>query len=144
MAVPGTRLFHQYDVLDESTVLVKRCSEDLEYSLKHNLLGIQQKHTSICIESSDYVACVYESKWWVGLVIEVDRENQNVLTKFMEPHGPPRSFHWPEHRDDICWVPMAHVLAKVEVPTTASGRQYHLSSKDLMIVERKFAEQIKH
>ena len=144
VAVPGTRLFHQYDVLDESTVLVKRCSEDLEYSLKHNLLGIQQKYTSICIESSDYVACVYESKWWVGLVIEVDRENQDVLTKFMEPHGPSRSFHWPEHRDDICWVPMAHVLAKVEVPTTASGRQYHLSSKDHMIVERKFAEQIKH
>ena len=41
---------HQYDVLDESTVVEKRCNEDLEYSLQHNLLGIQQKHTNVCIE----------------------------------------------------------------------------------------------
>ena len=112
--VPGTRLFDQYDVLDESTVLVNRCSEDLEYSLKHNLVSIQQKHTGICIESSDYFPCVYETKWWVQLVIEVDMENQDVLTRFMEPHGPSRSAHWPEHHDDIYWVPMAHGLAKFE------------------------------
>ena len=62
--------------VDESTVLVKRCSEDWEYSLQHNLLGIQQKHTNICIDLSDYVACVYKSNWWVGLVIEVDRESK--------------------------------------------------------------------
>ena len=85
--------------------------------MQHSLLGIRGKHTSICNDLSDYVDCLYESKWWVGLVIEVDREDQDV-------------FHWPEPCDDICWVSVAHVLAKVEVPTTASGRQYHLASRD--------------
>ena len=60
----------------------------------------------------------------------LDKEQSDVSVKFLHLNGPARSFHWPE-QDDICWVPMTHVLVKVAVPSTKSGRHYHLDPKDV-------------
>ena len=61
----------------------------------------------------------------------------------MEPNGPSRSIYWLEPQGDICWVQMAHVLAKVEVATSASGRQYHLTKNESTIAEM-FPEKVQH
>ena len=53
----------------------------------------------------------------------------------MHPHGPSRSFYWPRV-DDICWVPITHILCGVEIPSTATGRQYNLREKDNERVEK--------
>ena len=50
-----------------------------------------------------YVACIYDAKWWVGLVEEVDKCNNNILVNFMHPFGPSKTFIWPQ-REDKCYV----------------------------------------
>jgi len=37
--------------------------------------------------------------------------------------------------DDICWVPITHILCTVEVPTPATGRQHNLRPQDNEKVE---------
>ena len=42
-------------------------------------------------------------------VTSVDPENHDVLVKFLHPHFPPFSFHWPSE-NGMCWVPDTHIL----------------------------------
>ena len=53
-SVLGTITLHQYVPLTESVIGVKRCSEDENYSLKHNLLS--KYYVPVDIKVSDYVA----------------------------------------------------------------------------------------
>ena len=55
---------------------VKRCSEDKNYSNVHNLLsGIKvQKDLNI----SDFVACIYDGKWWIGIILNVYMDEDDI------------------------------------------------------------------
>ena len=75
------------------------------------------------------VACVYEEEWWIDIILEIDKEQDNVQVNFLHPHCPSQSFHWP-HVDANCWFPITHILCTVEVTTTATGRQYNLRHQD--------------
>ena len=78
-----------------------------------------------------FVACRYDNFWWIGLIQKIDAEFNDIEIKFMHPHGPTKSFHWP-HRDDICFVPLNEVLCILEALETTSGRMYSLKDKDYM------------
>ena len=71
--------------------------------------------------------------------MEIDSELTDVCVKFMRPHGPARSFHWPD-RDDIYWVPMVNILDKIDVPSTTSGKQYTLNARDAARISAKSAQ----
>ena len=43
--------------------------------------------TSIVSKSSDYVAAIYSGKTYVGQVKEIDEENEEVHTNFLEDKG---------------------------------------------------------
>ena len=79
-----------------------------------------------------YIACMYDGHWWLGNIITCGSEsepNEIHISKFMHQHGPAASFSWPI-RDDVCWVPIPHVLCTVSPPsTTMSGRLYVLPSQ---------------
>ena len=60
---------------------------------------------------------------------EINVEEKDILVKFMHPHGPSRSFHWP-YKEDLCFIPMMHILTILDTPTTATGRQYSISRKE--------------
>ena len=49
-------MFHHYDLIDESTIQVKRCREDEQYCLQHNLLDMQQRK-GLRIVLLVFVAC---------------------------------------------------------------------------------------
>ena len=57
----------------------------------------------------EFVACQYDSFWWVGLVQEIDQEQEDILVKFMHPHGPSLNFTWLT-RDDQCWADLEIVV----------------------------------
>ena len=119
---------------------MKRCSEDENYSLKHNLLS--KYYVPVDIKVSDYVACVYDNNWWIGIACEVDEENNDIFVRFMNPNGPARSFNWPL-KDEACWVPKVHILSNVEIPTKATGRQYRLKRQDIEKIEKCFIDIVK-
>lgn len=75
-----------------------------------------------------FVTCVYDARWYVGSVRDVSESFNDVEVQFMHPNGPANSFFWPT-RDDLCWVPIQHIIGKITEPTTFTGRRYQISKK---------------
>ena len=73
------------------------------------------------------VVCIYDNQKWIGMVTEVDINQEDVLIKFMHPPYPSRSFTWPSQEDN-CWVPITNIVCKIATPalSTTSGHQYCL------------------
>jgi hypothetical protein len=70
-----------------------------------------------------YIASMYDKNWYLGIILDVSHEFDDVLVNFMHPPGPAHSFKWP-NRPDKCWIPITDVLCKIDCPSTATGRQY--------------------
>lgn len=51
-----------------------------------------------------------------------------MAVQFLHPAGPSLSFHWPK-QEDICPVPIPHMLATAEPPQTLAGRTYQFSEE---------------
>ena len=103
-------------------VSYKQCAEDEDFA---GTFDFYKKAHCAPVNVNDYVAAFYDEHWWVGLVIQFDTETNDVLIKFMAPHGPRVTFSWPKV-DDIFWVPRHNIITVLETPTTSSsGRNYH-------------------
>ena len=85
----------------------------------------------------DYIACIYDDVWWIGLLIESDDKNIDKKIKFLQPHGPCQQFTWP-NKDDYCWVPDNNIILKVSPPSTTTGRLYSITEKDFEDIENRF------
>ena len=144
-AVPGTRSHHCFIPTATKKLVLKRVSGDEDSMevdvLKHPYLqqeteskkdpehGQEPALTLTDCEVGKFLACVYDGKWWVGLVRDHSEEENDVRVTFMHPHGPAKFFRWPA-REDVCWVPLQSILCLLKVPMTSNGRQYHLDSQD--------------
>ena len=73
----------------------------------------------------------------MGIITNVDKEEGDVQVKFMHPSSPSRSFQW-SYVDDICWVPNNHILCKINIPITSSGRVYSILELDRKLTEEQF------
>lgn len=92
-----------------------------------------------------FVICRYSEHWWLGCVLHVNEETEEIKVSFLEPHGPSPSFKYPQ-TPDILIVHTSDILLKVD-PTTATGRVYNLTeaetvkaSQALMSKKRKKEE----
>ena len=108
--------------IDQYSIGMKRTSEDKELSYVHNFTN-QTKQNSV-VQVLDYLSYLYDNKWWVVIITNVDKEEEDVQVKFMHSSGPSRSFQLP-HVDDICWV-----LWKTNISITSSGRFYGILEHD--------------
>ncbi|KAG1692606.1 Methylcrotonoyl-CoA carboxylase beta chain, mitochondrial [Nymphon striatum] len=128
--VPGTRSYHHYTPISTTEISYKRTSEH-EFEQHFNLSkAVQVINDDAPLPNlNDFVACRYDTFWWVGIVDEIEAEKKDFKIKFMHPHGPSKRFSWPE-RDDSCWVPINNMIAVIGVPTTRSGRIYEIDIDD--------------
>ena len=81
-----------------------------------------------------YVSCLYDNKWWVGIITNVDKEGEDVQVKFMHPSSPSRSFQWP-HVDVICWVSNDHIFCEINISITSPRRFYSTLEHDRKLTE---------
>lgn len=119
--IPGTRSHHSFIRKGHNDIEMRRLSADNNGTtvvLTDNVLGDLDKY-----QPGKYTACLYDSGWYVGNIVERNDEQQDVLVNFMKRTG--SSFSWPS-REDKCWVPMHDLLCIVQAPTIQahSGRQY--------------------
>ena len=106
--VPGTRSSHHFVPLSSSKIAHKLTSEDDFYVNTHDF-DLPTMVELSNITPSTYVTCLYDLFWWVGIVSNVDIEQGDVKVDFMHPHGPRKTFNWPES-DDTCYVPTKNIL----------------------------------
>jgi hypothetical protein len=88
-------------------------------------------------DAGDFVACVYDGKWYVGEIMNVDKEDKDIEIKFMEKTK--ELFRWPRKEDKI-WVPFSNVLCAVSPPTPCgkSQRNYKISNDDVRKITSEF------
>jgi len=132
--VPGSRSFHWFVPLSTTELQVGYISGDAS-----GTFGSHQSAVSdVLLQAGQFVACVYDGNWWLASVIDFCPDNNDAKVTFMHPHGPAASFFWPL-TEDICWVPVPHVLCHISAPsTTASGRRYKLDNSDLSLVSESW------
>ena len=94
---------------------------------------------SDCLPGS-YAACIYDDGWFIGNVIEVSDQNQDLQVKFMAKFLN-NNFNWPL-RDGICCVPVSHVLCTVISLSvqSAGAHGYRLSNNEFNKVRNQFDE----
>ena len=137
--VAGTRSHHSYRPHQDGKLIVKRvsgCNETAFEAVVYpdNMATSTRSDSKRSVELhhceiGKYVACIYDDKWWVGLIRDASEEEGDVLISFMHPHGPAASFHWPR-REDMCHVPLQCILRIVITPTAPNGRQYYIDNED--------------
>ena len=137
--VAGTRSHHSYRPHQDGRLIVKRVSSCNETAFEAVVYpdsmatsarsdpkrSVELHHCEI----GKYVACIFDDKWWIGLIRDASEEEGDVLISFMHPHGPAALFHWPR-REDMCHVPLQCILRIVITPTTPNGRQYYIDNED--------------
>ncbi|GBM96843.1 hypothetical protein AVEN_94036-1 [Araneus ventricosus] len=137
--LPGTRLFHNFQPIDDLGMIeARRISRDETPALTFNLL----KHQTLLVKMKDlypgcFVGCIYDNLWYFGMVSEVNAEEEDVTVKFLHPNGPSLSFFWP-NREDVCAVPIPHIIAIVKPPKTMTGRTYQFSQECILLVKSSF------
>lgn len=131
--IVGTRKKHCYIPQSKSQVKTKTFSNSSESVIDK----VVPSEDDVPLENiNGFVACVYDSKWYLGCVLDVFEESNEVKISFLQPHGPSKSFTFPS-RGDIKLVPTYAVLAKIDV-STAPGRTYSLKKKDEKHIITKF------
>lgn len=130
--VPGTRSYHFFEPKTASVIAYKRTAEDNVFTGTFNITGEESQNVAISINTinmNDYVACRYDDKWWIGLVEEVSKVEQDFKVSFLHPPGPSRNFRWPA-RPDVCWVSITDVICQIDAPVTVTGRTYDITEDD--------------
>ena len=128
--IPGTRGYHYFSPSSDHEILYKQTADEKDFKGCFSITGKEGiSGEKLIPNKNEYIACFYDSKWWVGLVIDVSIEEQDCQVSFMHPLGPKRKFRWPV-REDLCWVPFENIICKIRAPVTATGRSYDISKED--------------
>ena len=115
--IPGTRSYHQCCPVSADEIGYKgvRGDNDLAGTFTFSKAA-NPKVNFDKISANEYVACYYDSNWWVGLVQNVNCDEKDVEIIFLHPPGPSNSFTWPKR--NVCWVPYMNVICKIRHSTT--------------------------
>lgn len=124
--IPGTRGYHRFVPLSETVIRCFVTSTCEEYD-DHNISNSWE--SSLSFGNNDHIACIYDNQWWIGKVLEVSRESNDLSVHFFYPCGPKTSFKL--SKNDTVWVPISRVLRKLTPLelTTITGRTYNITDK---------------
>ena len=123
--VPNTRESHCFVPQNDSTIRAYRISGGKIFQDANVFLHGLKKKFSITPKVSQYVACAYDDKWYIGMVVAINIDEGDSKIKFMIPPGPSVSFHW--EPISPTWIPNAKILKIIEAPKTEKRRQYKIS-----------------
>lgn len=126
LPVKGTRGYHRFTPVSDNEIRCYTTSTSEEFD-EHKTSIVYTNLTSFT--NNDYVACIYEDQWWLGIVKDKSIEENDLLVHFFNPAGPRTAFQL--SKKDIVWVPVNKVVRKITPTelTTASGRTHNISEK---------------
>jgi len=124
--IAGTHKLHCICPLSPETVKVKEFSKSEDSRVERVMLSSDSDLKTVDIKG--YVTAKYDGYWWLGCVLQTMLDSSEVEVNFLHPHGPARSFKYPEPAD-ILVMSCHDILTRVE-PSTATGRTYTLSDEE--------------
>ena len=92
--LPGMRRFHYFKPLHSVDIQYKEFSWDENFISTFSFASGAMKEaiTSFIPKENKYVACVYDMKWWIGIVCDVKEEEEGCLVSCLHPSGPAKSY----------------------------------------------------
>ena len=102
----------------------------------------QEEDTENSIEilpGATFIACIYNNKWWLGLVKQFSEEYGDYLVSFMHPSGEAKQYFWRD-KEDSCWVEKTSIICTLQSPaiSSSSTRGYSFLKTDLETVKHIF------
>ena len=89
---------------------------------------------------------MYDSNWFIGKVLDIDRDDGDVNISFMERlktkgEQSELKYKWP-NSSDVLWVQFEDIVCVVNEPTPigSSKRGYQISVDDLNNIKEKVSE----
>ena len=92
-----------------------------------------------------FIACIYDLRWWIGIVKQESAEHGDYWVNFMIPSGEAKQYSWPEKKD-TCWIESTNILCTVETPfiTSSSVRGYSLAETEIKRIADIFKQKCRH
>lgn len=90
--IAGTRTYH-FVPSSNNAIKFKRPSEDEKFSGCYEFYQLDDRPETIKLSLNEYVVAFYGGNWWVGIVTNLNENEEEAKVKFMAPHGPALLFH---------------------------------------------------
>ena len=89
---------------------------------------------TIDVSVGRYVAARYDSKVYVGKIVDYDEEDNEIEISFMQNIR--KLLQWPTHEDKL-WLEKGQIICNISepIPTGKSARMFKLTETDLRIIE---------
>ena len=97
--VPRTRSFHQFIPISDSIIGAKFVPDDQYYAVQFDFNIVNLLGPGDTLSPSQFVVCLYDRQYWVGIIMEVSTENLGGNVKFMHPKLPTASLKWTSSDD---------------------------------------------
>jgi hypothetical protein len=88
--VRGTQQLHAFMSVKKGVLNTKIYSDSPNYT--ENCVISVLKDTIELEDIRVFVTCMCGNFWWLGCVLSVSEESNNVKTSFLHPHGPSASY----------------------------------------------------
>lgn len=141
--IPGTQKLHRIIPISTNQLIVFSLSQSTSSQtvkvsqLKADCSEIEDnedtnRSTLENYPDSSFIACIYEQKWWIGIVKQKSNEHDDLFISFMHPSGEAKQYSWP-HAEDACWVEKSNIICNISCPsmTSSSMRGYSFSETDI-------------
>jgi hypothetical protein len=122
----GTQQLHAFLPVKKGILNTKIYSASLNYT-ENRVISVPKNMIKLK-DLKGFVTCMYDNFWWLGCVLSVTEESNDVKISFLHPHGPSASYIYPT-MPHIVQLPQLAILAKVS-PNTATGCTYSLTSEE--------------
>ena len=129
--ITGTQSYHMFIPNGIGQVSYKRTSEDSNIAGTWSFFDAPQTYKMKDISVGGFVACFFDELLWVGCVISIDSNTNELLINFLHSNvGQLNHFYYPQ-REDKCLLPISAVASKLNSPNVScNGRKYFLDSSD--------------
>ena len=84
--MPGTRSFHNFESDGIGKLKFRRFSNDLSFCGIQNFLCQESSLNAADIPLMSYICCVYDSNWWIELVVKIDFLENDIRINFLLPY----------------------------------------------------------
>ena len=81
------------------------------------------------ITPGSYYACKYDNDLYFCIINYGSMEHSDVNVKFMHRKAPAKKSFWPDH-EDVCWIPLNHMICRVKPPSYGSTARYYSFDED--------------
>jgi hypothetical protein len=108
--VHGTQQLHAFMLVKKGILYTNmysaspNCTENHVISVLKDVIDLK--------DITGFVTCMYDNFWWLGCVLSVSEESNDMKTSFLHPRGPSASYICPA-MPHILWLPQSAVLVKL-------------------------------